>query len=245
MCCFSRPVSAVTDTNIFARAAKEGRQFLVYNMQLDAKEELAMILPLPVPPNPKEDAVRFINLEKYPDFFVEMNSGFPPPPPSRTKDGAVPPPNETLKVVEVGSFVASFVPTQKDFSRLDPRFRLPDNAWDQIPVYKDYGFAVFQLKKGKQKVHPMAFEFPRRDPQKLFFPTVHIHDGKWTPQARFHHALFCQKSGGEDVAMWEESQQPVGLFMKKAELSQGILDAEGHCYRVEIKGVRKNEDHWV
>lgn len=243
MCCFSRPVDAVKDTNIFARAAKEGRQFLVYNMQLDAKEELAMILPLPVPPNPKEDAVRFINLEKYPEFFVEMHAGFPVRPlKTRAKPGEESP---TLKVVEVGNFVASFVPTQKDFSRLDPRFRLPGNVWDQIPTYKDYGFAVFQLKKGKQKVHPMAFEFPRRDPQKLFFPTVHIHDGKWTPQAEFHHALFCQKSGGEDVAMWEESAQPVGLFMKKTELSQGILDGEGHCYRLEVTGVRKNEDIWV
>ena len=243
MCIFSRPVNAVTDTNIFARAAKEGRQFLVYSMQLAAKEELAMILPLPVPPGPKEDAVRFINLEKYPDFFVEMHSGFPVPPPSRneSKDVTL----GGLKVVEVGCFVASFVPTLKDFSRLDPRFRLSGTAWDQIPVYKDYGFAVFQLKPGKQKVHPMAFEFPRRSAERLFFPTVHIHEGKWTPQARFHHALFCQKSGGEDVTLWEESRQPAGLFMKKAERSQGILDPEGHCYRREVKGILTNADHWA
>jgi hypothetical protein len=244
MCCFSRPVDAVTDTNIFARAAKEGRQFLVYSMKLNAKEELAMILPLPVPPKPKEDAVRFINLEKYPDFFVEMHSGFPVPPPTKSlgRAGGVPP---ALKVVEVGSFVASFVPSLKDFSRLDPRFKLPDTVWDQIPAYKDYGFAVFQLKKGEQKIHPMAFEFPRRDPQRLFFPTVHIHEGKWTPRAEFHHALYCQKSGGEEITMWEETPQPANLFMKKVELSQGIVDPEGHCYRRQITGMRKNEDTWA
>ena len=39
MCCFSRPVDRVANTNIFARSAKEGRQFLVYSMTLSAKED--------------------------------------------------------------------------------------------------------------------------------------------------------------------------------------------------------------
>ena len=79
MCCFSRPVDRVANTNIFARSGKEGRQFLVYSMILSAKEDLAMILPIPVPKESKDDAVRFINLEKYPEFFQDMNKGFPPP----------------------------------------------------------------------------------------------------------------------------------------------------------------------
>src|SRR5262245_38224377 len=69
MCCFSRRVEKVANTNIFARASKDGRQFLVYNMLLSTKEDLAMILPIPVPKNTDEEAVKFINLEKYPDFF--------------------------------------------------------------------------------------------------------------------------------------------------------------------------------
>jgi hypothetical protein len=48
MCCFSRPVISVSATNIFARAAEDGRQFLVYSMTLNAKDDLAMVLPLPV-----------------------------------------------------------------------------------------------------------------------------------------------------------------------------------------------------
>ena len=48
MCCFSRPVHAVSDTGIFARFAEKGRQFLVYSMKMKADEELAMILPIPV-----------------------------------------------------------------------------------------------------------------------------------------------------------------------------------------------------
>src|SRR5438132_11704040 len=80
MCCFSKTVKLVADTNIFARAAEQGRQYLVYSMKVGAAEDLAMILPIPVPPNPKEDAVHFINLEKYPEFFDDLRTGFPPPP---------------------------------------------------------------------------------------------------------------------------------------------------------------------
>ena len=39
-----------------------------------------------------------------------------------------------LKVVEVGSFVASFVPSASDFSRLDPRFRLAPGIVDALGV---------------------------------------------------------------------------------------------------------------
>src|SRR5437879_5366177 len=105
MCCFSGKVQLVADTNIFARAAKDGRQFLVYSMRLDTKSEVAMILPIPVPKASKEDAVRFINLEKYPDIFDELRKGFPVKE-SRglSLGGAGGPAAGGLKVVEVGSF---------------------------------------------------------------------------------------------------------------------------------------------
>ena len=38
----------------------------------------------------------------------------------------------------------------------------------------------------------MAFEFPRRNPAELFFPTVHIHDEKIHPLAEFDHELYFQ-----------------------------------------------------
>src|SRR5580692_11099793 len=137
MCCFSRPVDLVANTNIFARASKDGRQFLVYSMTLSAKDDLAMILPIPSPKDAKEDAVKFINLEKYADFFKDLLAGFPVP--ERNTKGPQPggPPTKSqpLKVVEVGSFEASFVPAVKDFARLDERFRLPADVWDKLPQY--------------------------------------------------------------------------------------------------------------
>lgn len=246
MCCFSGKVDRVADTNIFARAAKAGRQFLVYSMRFQAAKDVAMILPIPTPKASAEDAVKFLNLEKYPEFFTELASGFPAP---RAK-GRGPAlagglgGGGKLEVVEVGSFVASFVPAVKDFARLDEQFRLPAATWDALPRYKDWGFAVFQLKKGKgeQKVHPMAFDFPRADPKKLFFPTVHIHDGKVHEKARFDHWLYAQTDGL--MMGWEESPQPAGMFLKKLNEAHGIVDAQGHVYRRRLTGMLANED-WV
>ena len=245
MCCFSKPVKLVADTNIFARAGEQGRQFLVYSMTVGAPEDLAMILPIPVPTNSKEDAVKFLNLEKYPEFFADLRSGFPVPLPKEARNSrglptkAEPPP---LKKVEVGSFVASFVPAIKDFSRLDAEFRLPTDVWDKLPQYKDWGFAVFQLKKGEKKIHPMAFDFPRRDPMFLFFPTVHIHDGSVPEKAKFDHMLFCQLSGGEMVSDWEESTQHAESFVKKLGEAKGIVEAKAHVYRKTMRGMLKNQD---
>ncbi len=231
MCCFSRPVDSVTNTNIFARSSKEGRQFLVYSMTIQSKENLAMILPIPVPSGSPDDAVKFVNLKDYATFFVEMLIGFPEPQPasnsrSRSLKSDVPTP-KPLPVVEVGSFEASFVPSIKDFSRLDERFRLPDAACGQLPAYRDYGFTVFKLKKGEQKVHPMAFEFPRANPKKLFFPTVHIHDGMVHPKASFDHTLYCQTTGGESLSMtdWRESFGLAKQFMN-IDKAKDIVDGD-------------------
>jgi hypothetical protein len=247
MCCFSKPVNLVANTNIFARASKDGRQFLVYSMTISAKEDLAMILPIATPKDAKEDAVKFINLEKYPEFFKDMLAGFPEPKPPRGGDKSNDKddkPKDKLTVVEVGSYEASFVPQIKDFSRLDERFRLPTDVWDKLPQYKEFGFAVFKLKKGENsKVHPMAFEFPRAKPKQLFFPTVHIHDGKVHDKADFDHWLFAQKGDGDmsDMLKWEESPQPAGLFMK-IDKAENLLVKDGHCYRLRMKGMLKNED---
>ena len=245
MCCFSKEAH-VSATNIFARPSKDYGQYLVYSMTLKAAEELAMILPIPTPRASKEDAVSFINLEKYPDFFVEMNSGFPVPRSAGIKNGPTPKNKSDepkLKVVEVGSFVASFVPTVKDFARVDEQFKLPEGVWEKLPQYKDYGFAVFKLKKGNQKVHPMAFEFPRADRSKLFLPTVHIHDGKVHATAGFDHSLYCQ---GADTGMkWEESPQPANMFMPGLKEAKEIVDPKGHVYRTRMVGNYKNADVWV
>ncbi len=250
MCCFSQPVEHVSGTNIFARGTTSGRQLLVYGMTLGARADLAMVLPLPVPPSPAEDAVRFIDLERYPRFFDDMRSGFPMlysfarGGPSFANELAVP---KALVVHDVGAFEASFVPTIADFDRLDARFRLPTQTWDALPGYRTFGFAVFKLKGfapgGHAKTfHPMAFDFPRHDPRALFFPTVHVHDGKVHATARFDHALFCQADESIEarVATWERSSGPAMTFMHGDTL--GIVDPNALCYRSLIVGDAPNRD---
>ena len=240
MCCFSREVKSVSNTNIFARDSKSPMQFLVYSMNFSAAADLAMILPIPIPKGTPEKGVRFINLEKYPDFFVAMDSGFPKAAVASAApaDGGKKAPK--LEIVEVGAYEASFVPTVNDFGRLDERFRLPAGTWDKLPQYKAYGFAVFKLKEGNHKTHPMAFEFPRADPGKLFFPTVHIHDGLVHEKADFDHTLYAQ-FGMAPAQAWIESRQPASMFMNVSKCA-GVVDADGHVYKRIIRGERKNED---
>src|SRR5437870_10019201 len=133
-------------------------------MTLDARKELAMILPLPVKTPAAENDVEFIDLQGYPNFFADLEQGFPNGRNSNALgDSASHASAATLKVLQVGSFEASFVPTITDFSRLDERFRLPENVWGNLPAYGAYGFAVFKLKPGAMTVHPMAFSFPRQN----------------------------------------------------------------------------------
>jgi hypothetical protein len=245
MCCFSGPVESVSSTKIFARSAPAGRQLLAYEMSFSAKDDLAMILPIPVPPGAADDAVRFLSLKEYRDFFKDLAAGFPRP--AKGDDGArkpgLAPEAAPLPVVDVGDFEASFVPSPRDFSRLDARFRLPESAWDRLPAYRDFGFAVFKLKKGARTAHPMAFEFPRRDPARLFFPTVHLHDGTVKEKAGFDHALYCQAAENEflQVNDWTESPGLASGFVNVAK-AQGLVAGDRHVYLLELRGERRNED---
>ena len=252
MCCFSGHVDRVAGTQIFARLKEEATQFVVYSMTLSSKSEVAMILPIPVKPGSGEDAVKFISLEEYPDFFGDLNLGFPVPPPpggiSRSANAPKAlPDSKPLKVVSVGKFEASFVPTVKDFARLDDRFKLPSGTWEKLGDYAKFGFAVFKLKAGEQTIHPMAFEFPTALPSKLFFPTVHVHDGKVHETAGFDHTLFAQFDFVHPEAnrmKWRESPKLAGAFMK-IDKCQKIVNEREHGYKLTLRGRLKNADTLV
>jgi hypothetical protein len=217
-------------------------------MSLEANQDLAMILPLPVAEGAGEHVVEFIDLKGYPSFFADLRNGFPmPDAPHPTRSLGIQAASASLpklEVVQVGDFEASFVPTVKDFSRLDERFQLPTETWKELPAYQSYGFAVFKLKSGPMRVHPMAFSFPRRDPGQLFFPTVHIHDGKVHARARFDHILYCQPEGNDYPnfgGQWEESTTPAKGFMNVTD-TKGIIQPDQHCYKRELHGQLSNKD---
>lgn len=253
MCCFSRPVEHVANTRIFARWLPRTKadpgypQALAYQMEFKATEPLAMILPLPVLPGSGERAVRFIDLHNKADLFVTLRECFPVPLmkaagiKSYARANAAAP----LVVEQVGSFEASYVPSIADFARLDPRFKLPAGTWDRLPAYKDWGFAVFKLRPEATTVHPMAFAFPRREPERgLFFPTVHIHDGVVHQKEEFDHSLYCQRPEGWPApAGWEESPGHPASVTRQT--YGGLLERNAHVFRRTLRGEMRNTDTWA
>ncbi len=123
--------------------------------------------------------------------------------------------------------------------------------FDAVPLYHDYGFAVFQLDASQsrgatQVIQPMAMRFPTRAPDRLFFPTVHVHDGSFAPKARFDHALYYQTPRAEGV-----EPQPYGLGGDEISWMNPTRDYEGRVattqpvVRRKLRGRRPNQDTWI
>lgn len=244
MCCFTGKVEEVKNTRIFARLGEHGNQVLIYQMSVNAPQDLAMVLPIPVKAGAGEDAVKFFDFSKYENVFADLWELFPPPV-SRGADpfGAAPTAAVySLKVVSVGAYDASFVPTIADFSRLDARFRLPDGVWAKLPGYADFGFAVFKLKPGNAQVHPMAFSFPTALADTVFFPTLHIHDGEVHAKETFDHTLYLQ-APASNLARggWRESHA-LAVTKVKCGLTHGMIRPELHVYNQIMRGKFDNGD---
>lgn len=255
MCIFCLPVESVSSTRIFARVTRDHKQFLAYQMSYESAGVNAMILPLPVARPVREDSLRFINLEGYGAFFDDLDRLFPYTIPAFQVGcgGAEKTSLESLTVFNIGSFIASFVPTISDFERLDPRFRLTTEIWDRLPQYTDFSFAVFQLVEGRSRVHPMAFVFDSASSD-VFFPTLHIHDGAVHDSEEFDHILYTQHAGldsrassyrGADVedkdTEWIRSKSAVETECS-IELTQGIVEPKLLVHRKLIQGVYPNRD---
>ena len=256
MCIFSQAIQNVSDTLIFARHTDRDTQYVVYEMKYMSETENAMILPLPVQTPATESTIQFIDLSQYDSFFKDLSRAFPEIQPRGfarlAADGQVAS-NSILPVHEVGSFIASFVPTVGQFDRLDPRFSLPKSTWDKIPDYSDYGFAVFKLKQLAGKPHPIAFEFKSRT-NDIFFPTMHIHDGEVHDREEFDHTLYLQHpSFDAQVGRYHGPNMPdrqTGLVRSKAkageavncEKTKGIVEPELLLHRVSYNGVYPNRD---
>ena len=236
MCIFSRSVNDVSTTKIFCSISGK-RQFVVYSMDLDSDDDVAMILPVPAAIG---SSIDFISLEHYSKFFDDMSKGFQSPISASTLSfsrGI----GKALKVETVGAYEASFVPTAKDFDRLDERFSLPSRIWSQIKQYEHFGFVVFKLAAGKKSYHPMAFSFETEIPERIFFPTMHIHDGEIHKYADYDHTLYYQPDLVLPEVGWFESRTQAESFMDTAR-TRGIVDGSKHIYSRGIHGKFENVD---
>jgi hypothetical protein len=92
-------------------------------------------------------------------------------------------------------------------------------------------------------IHPMAFSFPRRDVRTLFYPTVHIHDGKVHAKAEFDHVLYCQPREYQQLGLddWTESATHAANFMN-VKKTGGVVAPDQHCYKREMHGRLPNQD---
>lgn len=246
MCIFSQTVRHVSNTRVFARVVGV-RQYLTYEMRLASEADVAMILPLPTK-TADEAQVTFIDFSDYPKFFDDMDRCFPRMISRGLDLGALAASGgPSLPVHRVGAFDASFVPSVADFGRLDPRFRLPDTVWRRLP-YADFGFAVFQLRAGDARVHPMAFSFETRAPDAVFFPTAHVHDGAVHETASFDHSLYSQGAG--DSTDWERGKilpsevMNFGNFLI-SDRTKGVVDPRIPVVRRELQGSHPNQDVWL
>ena len=251
MCIFSGSVDRVNKTRIFGRLDESGVQYLVYQMEFSADNELAMILPFPAVPGTEAE---FINLEGVPGFFGQLDKAFPRDTNNRRTRGmrsfsaksAAP-----LKVHNVGAFEGSFVPTINDLDRLDKRFQFPAGTLGAMErLYQDFSFAVFKLKPGRnQKVHPMAFKFHSRYDDRIFYPTVHIHDGTFPEVERFDHAIYSQVPASKTAAEVEAAKTSSLDEVSHCKLTDlvpaskccGVL-SEDYGFKMEVRGRHANQD---
>jgi len=237
MCCFAGPVSDVSSTNIFARVSGD-REHLVYEMTFSSDDQTAMILPIPTASEAADEAVEFVALDNYPDFFRDLERHFQQVwAIAKTLGGG--PPSASFKVHYVGAFEASFVPRMDQFDRLDSRFRISRDVWNQLPGYESFGFVVFKLQPGKQvSVHPMAFSFRTRDPGTLFFPTVHIHDGMLHEEANFDHIFYTQnepRRRAPPIAFWMPSRKAASRYLRVPR-THGLVDGDAPCFQAYLGG---------
>ena len=117
MCMFTAPVESVTETKIFARSLPEGRQIIVYRMALNTKQDVAMVLPIPVKAGSGEKAVQFVDLSGYSQLLRDLEGLFSDSLGAAAADhfaDAEP----TLEVQDVGAFEATYVPALADFAQI-------------------------------------------------------------------------------------------------------------------------------
>ncbi len=235
MCVFAGPIGRVGQTQIFVRADR-GRQLVIYEMSVELMGPTAMILPIPVAIGTSEHGVELVDLSSSPTFFDGCERAFGPEREATRGAGG------RLAVQRVGSYVASYVPNLGAFDRIDPRFTLPRSVWAELPV-DGFGFVVFELDSRAAEMrafHPMAFWFPRRDMERLFFPTLHVHDGRAGTMAHFDHALYAQSS--KRIEQWDRSPSSLRDFV--AGKAYALVLPEP-VRRRRVVGLQPNTDTWI
>jgi hypothetical protein len=108
-----------------------------------------------------------------------------------------------------------------------------------------------------KRPHPMAFEFVTRFPDKLFFPTIQIHDGQVHEIADFDHHLYYQGDGFSKAPTSTKvgdglfkaatstkvvrSEEIASEFMDVTK-TMGLVDEQQRCNAIVMSGRFPNQD---
>jgi hypothetical protein len=228
MSAFSGNLQLVSNTRIFARP-ENGQEFLAYQFDFAADGPIALTMPLPTPPGTTADAVKFTDLSGYPEFFVDMEKGFPY---ARDVTGA----NRKMRAGTPNAYEGFFYPTLQDLSGLEEDLRIPDEVWSQLVEYNDFGFAVVKISPDVHPFYPLALQFPMRNPNLLYFPTLHIRNGQAPEEVNFDHDLFCQARAG-----WLRTYDIASSFMD-IDRANGVIDPGERVSRMTVQGMHPNSD---
>lgn len=247
MCIFTGPVQSVNGTRIFTGELDDGTHGCVYSMKANIRKPVAMVLPIPVADR-VEDAIEFVNLEKCKDFFKELENCWEVYLTKSFSRGiGVASSNRSLKVHDVGQYIASFVPTGLHFKKLDERFRLKPDTIAAFKGYKDFSYVVFQLKESQSEsdFHPMAFKYKSTNPDELFFPTVHIHDdGDYHAKAHYDHVIYAQPKTQYPQwrGIWKKSDYYPSYKFKEIEKAEGLVHPDRHLFKLSLFSNLPNHD---
>jgi hypothetical protein len=189
---FSTPVRVASTFNFFARANAD-HQFLACNFRYEADAPFTLILPLPTPPDAPASAVRFINLSGYDEFFSDLRRGFP----DLTRDTGKQSFTDRLREkvrdwldLDTTQIEFAFFPNRAVLADMRDHWPLSDAVWATLEPYATCGLVGLKLEAGANRLPPVAFEFPRRNPTELSFPTAHNLAGP----ATMRQALYAQMS---------------------------------------------------
>lgn len=272
MCIFSREVKSVSATKIFASIAYADlpwigpgrrpyvRQTLVYENQYAASDELAMVLPIPAALG--SSSIELIDMSSRRKFFEALEALFSDP---YTKSlggrGRFMTRGGPLPVISCGDYLVSICPRQEDMKQLHPMFQVDSDIWDDesLQHYRSYSFVVAKLKAGTQKMSPLAFSFVSKLASAVYFPTLHVHDGRLPARAEFDHTLYLEAPPYSSVSQLERDSQFEAVYggpgeawelykgwrIRESDVSdplEGFLHNDRHLTRRVINGEQHNGD---
>ena len=243
---FSTPVRVASAFNFFARAQAD-HQFLACSFRYEAATAFTLMLPLPTPPDAAANAVRFINLSAYDDFFRDTRRGWPDLTRDTGKQSLTDRIREKVRDwldLDTTQIELAFFPNQSVLADRRDRWPLPEVVWSALTPYAKFGLVGLKLEAGANRLPPIAFEFPRGASTELFFPTAHNLPRRVAQNLK--HALYAQtatRSLAWRISISAEDERPLrARNFVKVDRARGLIDPDQPIMARRLSGPADNLD---